>query len=72
MISNKQLACDQQIEFDLQQEQEAIEMQRIADEEDNGYDKREIPDMDFWEEQAFENERNGFVSALDDFEEEEL
>jgi hypothetical protein len=43
------------------QEQEEIEMQRIADEEDNGYDhtslKREIPDMTFWEEQAFENER---------------
>ena len=40
MISNKDLATEQQIELELQEEQEEVEMQRIADEEDNGYDKK--------------------------------
>lgn len=74
MISNKVLATDRQIEQEIQDEIEQDEANWQVTLEDHDLDhaslsKREIPDMDFWEEQAFENERCGFVSAIDDFEE---
>jgi len=57
-------------EQQLRDEQEQLQEEIRATEEDNGFDKKkDITTMEFWEEQSFENERAGFVSAIDDYEE---
>ena len=58
-------------EQEIQVEKEQLEEEIRATEEDNGYDKREIPDMTPDEEDRFENERQGGKSIFDDEPEEE-
>lgn len=53
-------------EQEIQVEKEQLEEETRATEEDNGYDKREIPDMTPDEEDRFENERQGGKSIFDD------
>lgn len=53
-------------EQEIQVEKEQLEEEIRATEEDNGYDKREIPDMTPDEEDRFENERQGGKSIFDD------
>lgn len=57
---------------ELQQELDAEH--RLEDEQDHDLESSKDSlskptSMDFWDEQAFENERHGFVSAIDDYEE---
>ena len=59
-------------EQQIKDEQEQLNEEIQATEEDRGFDKKkDITTMGFWKEQSFENERSGFVSAIDDYEEEE-
>lgn len=53
-------------EQEIQVEKEQLEEETRATEEDNGYDKREIPDMTPDEEDRFENERQCGKSIFDD------
>lgn len=53
-------------EQEIQVEKEQLEEETRATEEDNGYDKTEIPDMTPDEEDRFENERQGGKSIFDD------
>lgn len=53
-------------EQEIQVEKEQLEEETRATEEDNGYDKKEIPDMTPDEEDRFENERQGGKSIFDD------
>ncbi len=53
-------------EQEIQVEKEQLEEETRTTEEDNGYDKREIPDMTPDEEDRFENERQGGKSIFDD------
>jgi len=58
-------------EQEIQEEKEQLEEETRATEEDNGFDKRTIPDMTPDEEDRFENERQGGKSIFDDEPEEE-
>jgi hypothetical protein len=63
-------------EVEDRNEKELLDEEIRNTEEDNGYDNHyqfngTIKDMTFWEEQSFENERHGFVSAIEDSSHEE-
>jgi len=61
-------------EYQQELEQELLAEQKLETEQDHDFDKKnltKLPDMDFWEEQAFENERQGGKSIFDDEPEEE-